>query len=72
MSTVVFLNNLSFQTKNWIFFWYISGENLANFFNFLRKSPNFQYDKIEEKKLVMAFHGAHILYLLEECPMLES
>jgi hypothetical protein len=29
---------------------YISGVNSANFVNFWKKSPNFQYDKIEEKQ----------------------
>jgi hypothetical protein len=31
------------------FFEYISSENSANFVSLLKKSPNFQYDKIEEK-----------------------
>jgi hypothetical protein len=51
---------------------YISSENSANFVSFLKKSPNFQYDKIEEKNWSKAFYGAHILHLLEEFPMLKA
>jgi len=31
------------------FFEYMFSENSANFVSFLKKSPNFQYDEIEEK-----------------------
>jgi len=41
-STIFLISKLSF-------FEYISGVNSANFVNFLKKSPNFQYDKIEKK-----------------------
>jgi hypothetical protein len=44
-STIFVISKLKIDN----FFGYISGVNSANFVNFLKKSPNFQYDKIEEK-----------------------
>jgi len=44
-STIFVISKLEIDN----FFEYISGVNSANFVNFWKKSPNFQYDKIEEK-----------------------
>jgi hypothetical protein len=44
-STIFVISKLTIDE----FFEYISSENSVNFVSFLKKSPNFQYEKIEEK-----------------------